>query len=145
MISLMAHSLRIIGAGLFLLLVGCGSTAGSGGAAISTNINMAPRYNVEKAVVTVFFAEGFQIVGSGNGQFGFAREGDATTQKNFGDWFGPGVTVRADVIVKELEFGKHQVNCAPFLQQGTSFTPTSQGAARFKTLMKRVKKLAGVL
>jgi len=75
----------------------------------------------------------------------FERAGDSTLQANYGDWFGEGTLVRAEVVLTEVEFGTHLVTCNVSMQEGGAWIPVSNGRARFRTLVKRVKKLAVVL
>mgnify|MGYP004348189165 CR=1 FL=1 len=134
-----------------LFLVACGSTGGGigqrSGNGFSRKIEFAPRYNIEKAIRTVFQADGFQLLaGSGEGgRFEFLRRGDTGGQKLFGEWFGPGVSLRAEVVVTEIEFGTHRVHCVLKVSEGGVFVMTSKGDRRGKILLQRVKKLAGVL
>ena len=97
--------------------------------------------------MTVFQADGFQpLPGSGvEGRFVFLRRGDAIGRERFGEWVVPGVSLRAEVAVTEVEFGIHRVRCALKAGRGENFVPTSQGDRRVKILLQRVKKLAGVL
>ncbi|MCH2063605.1 MAG: hypothetical protein MK194_07760 [Roseibacillus sp.] len=134
-----------------LFLAACGSTGGAIGSApgsgLSRKIEFAPRYNIEKAIMTVFQADGFQpLPGSGEGgRFAFLRRGDAIGQERFGEWFGPGVSLRAEVALNEVEFGTHRVHCVLKVSEGGAFVMTSEGDRRGKVLLQRVKKLAGVL
>ena len=84
--------------------------------------------------------------GSGEeGRFVFLRGGDAIGQERFGEWFGPGVSLRAEVALIEVEFGTHRVHCVLKVSEGGEFVMTSEGDRRGKVLLQRVKKLAGVL
>ena len=134
-----------------LFLAACGATGGGigprSGSGLSRKIEFAPRYNIEKAIMTVFQADDFQpLPGSGEGgRFVFLRRGDAIGQERFGEWFGPGVSLRAEVALIEVEFGTHRVHCVLKVSEGGAFIMTSQGDRRGKVLLQRVKKLAGVL
>ncbi len=134
-----------------LFLAACGATGGGigprSGSGLSRKIEFAPRYNIEKAIMTVFQADDFQpLPGSGEGgRFVFLRRGDAIGQERFGEWFGPGVSLRAEVAVTEVEFGIHRVHCALKAGRGENFVATSQGDRRVKFLLQRVKQLAGVI
>jgi hypothetical protein len=144
--------LLCLGSGLllFLFVVGCGSTGGGGaelGGGLSRKIEFAPRYNIEKAIMTVFQADGFELLpGSGRrGRFLFLREGDPVGQERFGEWFGPGVTLRAEVSLVEVEFGTHRVYCVLQVSNGGAFVLSPGGERRGRILLQRVKKLADVL
>ena len=117
------------------------------GGGLSRKIEFAPRYNIEKAIMTVFQADGFELLpGSGRrGRFLFFREGDPVGQERFGEWFGPGVTLRAEVSLVEVEFGTHRVYCVLQVSNGGAFVPSPGGERRGRILLQRVKKLAGVL
>lgn len=140
-----------LGPALILFLAACGPTGGGGGSVsgsgFSRKIEFVPRYNIEKAVMIVFQADGFQpLPGSGvGGRFAFLRKGDGVGQERFGEWFGPGVSLRAEVDVTEVEFGTHRVRCTLLANRGDGFVPTSQGDRRGKVLLKRVKQLTEVL
>jgi len=139
------------GLALVLFLAACGPTGGGGGSVsgsvLSRKIEFAPRYNIEKAVMFVFQGDGFQpLPGSGvGGKFAFLRKGGGVGQERFGEWFGPGVFLRAEVDVTEVEFGTHRVRCTLLADRGDGFIPTSQGDRRGKVLLKRVKQLTDVL
>ena len=134
---------------LFLLVAGCGSTGGGvePGGGLSRKIEFASRYNIEQAIRTVFQADGFELLpGSGQrGRFMFLREGDTVGQERFGEWFGPGVTLRAEVSLVEVEFGTHRVYCVLQVSSGGAFVISTGGERRGRILLQRVKKLAGVL
>ncbi|MBL49511.1 MAG: hypothetical protein CMP28_11245 [Roseibacillus sp.] len=131
-----------------VLLAGCGPGGGGGAQPrLSQKVEFLPRYNIEKAVVTVFQMDGFQLIAGrkAGGAFQFVRRGDVVSQERFGDWFDGGVQVRADVTVTEVEFGTHQVSCILLSSRAGDFVPTEKGDRRVKALLKRVEKLAGVL
>jgi hypothetical protein len=131
-----------------MLLTGCETGTGvgpPGKSPVSTKIEFASRYHIEKAIMTVFLAEGFQPIGQLPGRTLFERAGGSTMQANYGDWFGEGTLVRAEVVLTEVEFGTHLVTCDVSMQEGGAWIPVSNGRARFSTLVKRVKKLAVVL
>ncbi len=134
-----------------VLLPGCGA-GGNGDSARpgllqSPKIEFAPRYSIERAIITVFQGDGFELVaGSGaRGIFHFVREGDALGRERFGDWFGPGVFLRIEVILTEVEFGTHRVSSALEVRRGGSFVSSQEGSRRVKVLLRRVRKLAGLL
>ncbi len=138
------------GLALVLFVAGCGSTgggAGDSGGGLSRKIEFAPRYNIEKAIMTVFQSDGFELLpGSGQrGRFLFLREGDTVGQERFGEWFGPGVTLRAEVSLVEVEFGTHRVYCVLQVSNGGAFVVSPGGERRGRILLQRVKKLADVL
>ncbi|MAT30929.1 MAG: hypothetical protein DBX00_05295 [Verrucomicrobia bacterium] len=134
-----------------VLFSGCGAV-GDGdrtrsGFFLSRKIEFAPRYNIERAIITVFQGDGFEILpGSGtSGTFRFVREGDALGRERFGEWFGPGVFLRVKVAVTEVEFGTHRVSSALEIRREDQFVTTQEGSRRVKVLLGRVKKLAGLL
>ena len=116
-------------------------------AVLSRKIECAPRYNVERAIITVFRGDGFEMEpGSGmRGTFRFIREGDSLGQERFGDWFGSGVFLRAEVTLIEVEFGTHRVSCLLEAGNGENFEITQDGGGRARVLLRRIRKLAGVL
>jgi len=84
--------------------------------------------------------------GSGmGGTFRFIREGDSLGQERFGDWFGSGVFLRAEVTLIEVEFGTHRVSCLLEAGNGENFEITQDGGGRARVLLRRIRKLAGVL
>ena len=138
-------SLSLLAATL-LSACGPGGLRGGGQAGLSQKIEFAPRYNIEKAVVTVFQMDGFQLLPGrvAGGPLQFARRGDARSRERFGEWFGQGVQALAVVTITEVEFGTHEVKCTLLSSAGGDFVPTDQGDGQVKALLKRVKALAGV-
>ncbi len=132
-------------------LAGCGTaTTGAGaaeGTSVSTRIEFDSRYDIDRAVVTVFQSEGFQLASRRADGFTFQQVGTPATQAVYGDWFAAGVLVRTEVIITNPEFGTHLVRCEVFLlERGAGeWIPAREGNAQFKGLLKKVKKLAGVL
>ena len=145
--------MRWIGAAAVLATVvlpmGCGSALdpASGGSGLARKIEFAPRYNIERAMITVFRGDGFELLPETGrkGTFRFVREGDALGQKRFGDWFESGVFLRAEVTLSEVEFGTHRISCVLAVGRGAEFVSTEEGARRTRVLLQRVKKLAGLL
>lgn len=128
-------------------LPGCGPSAAGGGsskAVASTKVEFESTYTIGQAILTVFQIEGFQPSGRTPDRLRFLKVGDAETQEAFGDWFAPGVVVEAEVIIIDVEFGTHRVECRATARRGGVGVPVKEHG-RFKILMKRVKKLAGVL
>ena len=134
-----------------VLFSGCGAVVDGdqtrSGFLLSRKIEFAPRYNIERAIITVFQGDGFEMLpGSGTGgAFRFVREGDALGRERFGEWFGPGVFLRVKVAVTEVEFGTHRVSSALEIRREDQFVTTQEGSRRVKVLLGRVKKLAGLL
>lgn len=133
------------------MLVGCGA-GGAGGlgkpsedALASTKIEFAARYNIEQATLTVFQLDGFQESGRAPGRLSFIKVGDGESQALYGVWFVPGAVVEVEVMIREAEFGTHLVACKATVQKGGTALPVPDRKGRFRTLMKRVKKLARVL
>ncbi|MEO1836113.1 MAG: hypothetical protein ABGZ49_11535 [Akkermansiaceae bacterium] len=140
---------RVLLGGTTMMVIGCGTGgAGANGkpseaALTSTKIEFTARYNIEQAILTVFQLDGFQESGRAPGRLRFMKVGDRESQALYGEWFVPGEVVEVEVMIREVEFGTHLVECKVTVQKGGIALPDRKG--RFRTLMKRVKKLAGVL
>ena len=134
-----------------VLFSGCGVVEDSArirsGVVLSRTIEFASRYNIERAIITVFQGDGFEMQpGSGTGgTLRFVREGNALGEERFGEWFSRGVFLRVEVNIAEVEFGTHRVSSALEIGREDQFVTTRKGSRRVKLLLGRVERLAGVL
>ncbi len=149
MIAFFGDVFRVLLGGTTLMVIGCGA-GGAGGigkpseaALASTKIEFTAYYNIEQATLTVFQLDGFQEAGRAPGRLSFMKVGDRESQALYGERFVPGEVVEVEVMIREVEFGTHLVECKATVQKSGIALPDRKG--RFRTLMNRVKKLASVL